>query len=341
MHFVTFIILTFSLSLMSYYIIEIRKWKAKYILIVLFLSLAPIYGVYKTKGAAFRVTDRYNITAEEFANHYAGGGIFPSYQTEYIHPKDNKNYDYTIIGDSYSRQYAKFLIDNNKSMRTWFADACLFTRHQTVIFQNKEFKKCTDFVQQYFDTTLSEKNNKPIVWAQSWDGYTLRLKDVSSPDISLKTSKDHTAYFSAIIDSVQTLIQHHPNQNIYLIGLYTRPNYNIYECLSEQGLSKFSEICEEFIPKEHHKTNEYLKKIADQYPNVYYINPDDGLCDIRGCRMLINNEPTFSDDGHLSTYGADIIGKYIFQEINKIESKNHNDVKSLDDQGSREIEYRG
>ncbi|WP_077928356.1 acyltransferase family protein [Wohlfahrtiimonas populi] len=321
MHVVTFLVLTFTLSLLSYYAIEIRKWKVKYILIAIFVVLIPTYGVYKTKGASFRVADRYNITAEEFANNYAGGGTFPSYQEEYINPKSTHDYDYTIIGDSYSRQYAKFLIDSNKSMRAWFADACLFTIDYTVIFQNTEFSKCTNFVDHFFKITTKETQTKPIIWIQSWDGYTLMPKGSTNftSQVTLKNPKDHQSYFEFITKTVQTLTQHNTQRNIYLVGVYTRPNYNIYECLSEKGLSKFSEICDEFIPKEQHEINQYLKEIADQTPNIYYIDPDGGLCDDRGCRMLINNEPIFSDDGHLSTYGANIIGPYIFQEIQKIE----------------------
>ncbi|WP_143691407.1 acyltransferase family protein, partial [Wohlfahrtiimonas larvae] len=143
MSFGFFIGLTFLFAVPSYYLIEVRKWNAKYILIAVFIALLPMYGVYKTKGAAFRIDNRYNITAEEFAIQYAGGGIIPSYEHSYINPKDNYEFDYTIIGDSYSSQYSKFFTKEKTSLSVWFAEACLFTMNHKVISQKRELKKCT------------------------------------------------------------------------------------------------------------------------------------------------------------------------------------------------------
>ncbi|GAA5093835.1 acyltransferase family protein [Wohlfahrtiimonas larvae] len=319
--FISFISITFILSLLSYYLVEKRKWNVKIIIISLLVVLVPIYGAYKTKGAAYRMDNRYNITAEEFANKYAGGSGYPSYIESYINPKLNNDFDYTIIGDSYSRQYAKFLKKENISLRTWFANACLFTIDYTVIFQKSEFKKCSSFVNNFFTKTKTENQSKPIIWIQSWDGYTLK-----TPDSGELLSRNHPNYSSAITKTIETLVHHNPDKNIYLVGLYTIPSYNIYECLSEQGLSKFSETCDEFIPADPPKLNQILKKVAEQYENLHYIDSDMGLCDQKGCRMLINNEPTFSDDGHISTYGADIIGPYIIQEINKIEANTRHKI---------------
>ncbi|WP_158076832.1 SGNH hydrolase domain-containing protein, partial [Wohlfahrtiimonas populi] len=252
---------------------------------------------------------------------YYGGKDFPYYETSYINPKPNNEVDYLMIGDSYSRQYSQYMIHNNISAQTLFADACLFTNNDYVYDNKKEKKECTEFVHNFYKSLANQNisNTLPLIWAQSWDYYTLKSRH---GDNTLVDNYHHTDQFNTkIVDSINDMIQKNPNRNIYLIGSYTRPNYDIYECLSTQNLSRFiTESCAEFIPENPTPINVHIKKIADQYPHVYFINPDDGLCDTRGCRMLIDNEPMFSDVSHLSIYGADIVGKYIFDEIQRIEN---------------------
>lgn len=317
MNFWTFLVATFILSTLSYYLIEIRKWNTKYIIIAVLIALIPIYGIYKTKGAAFRVVDKYNLTAEEFNEQYYGGGSFPGYAPSYTHPKENNDIDYVIVGDSYSRQYIKYIMNNNISTRTWFADACLFMPEYKISLQNQELTKCTEFVEKFDQTISTEYRDKPIIWAQSWDYNTLVAKDGS---FKLLTVKDAKKYYEAISIGIRNMIKKNSSRNIYLIGVYTRPNYNIYECLSSSRLSRFTETCNEFSPREENLINTELANLAKEFPNVYFIDPNEGLCNDQGCRMLINNEPMFSDMGHLSIYGADIIGQYIFDKINSYEN---------------------
>ncbi|WP_077928358.1 acyltransferase family protein [Wohlfahrtiimonas populi] len=312
-----FLLITFIFSTLSYYLIETRKWNTKYIIIIVLIALIPIYGIYKTKGAAFRVVDKYNLTAEEFNEQYYGGGSFPGYAPSYTHPKENNDIDYVIVGDSYSRQYVKYILENKISTRTWFADACLFMPEYKISLQNQELTKCTEFVDQFDQTISTEYSDKPIIWAQSWDYNSLVARDGS---FKLLTVKDAKKYYEAITLGIKNMIEKNKSRNIYLIGVYTRPNYNIYECLSSNRLSRFTETCNEFAPREENPINAELEKLAKQYPNVYFINPNDGLCNEQGCRMLINNEPIFSDMGHLSIYGADIVGKYIFDKIHDYET---------------------
>ncbi|GAA5093821.1 acyltransferase family protein [Wohlfahrtiimonas larvae] len=322
---ITFLCITFALSLASYYVIEHRQWKVKYILISVFVALIPIYGIYKTKGASFRVVDQYHLTAEEFQQLYYGGGDFPAYQVAYTNANEATSFDYIMLGDSYARQYTKYLLNNNIHTKTWYADACLFTQDYYVYLDKKILKNCTDFANSFYQYIDKTKEHQPIVWIQSWDGYHLALKNAQSNLIDFRSNKAQKQYIIALEQIIQQMAENNPQRNIYLIGVYTRPNYNIYECLSERELNSFSESCPEFIPQTNNLINEQLITITEQYSNVYFIDPNKGLCSDQGCRMLINNEPMFSDMGHLSTYGANIVGKYIFDIIKKMESKNKND----------------
>lgn len=313
----TFAVLTFLCAVPSYYLIEIRKWKVKYILITLLIVLLPTYGIYKTKGASFRVLDKYDLTAEEFNAQYYGGGDFPHYEPAFTNPGQNSEFDYVMVGDSYSRQYVKYALKSGIRAKTWFADACLFIPEYATYLNNEELKKCTNFVNEYDSMIGQDHPTKPIIWAQSWDYANIVAKDKSFKLLNIKL--DSEQYYQKIVSGIQHMIEKNENRNIYLIGVYTRPSYNIYECLSSNKLSKFMETCAEFTPPQPNPINPYIEQLANQYQNVHFINPDEGFCDERGCRMLIDNEPMFSDEGHLSVYGADIIGKYIFDKVNQYE----------------------
>ena len=59
-----------------------------------------------------------------------------------------------------------------------------------------------------------------------------------------------------------------------------------------------------------------MKNWAQKRNNVLYIDPNDALC--KGDRCLVQDEkgePIYSDKGHLSKYGAKIVGEYIFKKI--------------------------
>lgn len=312
----TFFTLSFILAIISYYLIESRKWQAKYIIIAMFITLIPIYGIHKTKGASFRVIDKYVLTSTEFHYLYYGGGDFTVDKVAFT--SSDKNFDYVMIGDSFARQYVKYLINNNIKAQTWFVNACLFMPEYIPIFKGQELETCSYLVNQFDQQTLKD-NNKPLIWAQNWP-YN-NITDKNGHFTGLTINQNPAQYYNAILQGIQNMIQRNTHRNIYIIGDYSRPSYNVYECLSSKNLSLFSHSsCDEFRPQQSIPFNEQISKLTDAYSNAYFINPDNGFCDQRGCRMIINDEPMYSDEGHLSIYGADIVGKYIFDEIQRIEN---------------------
>lgn len=184
---------------------------------------------------------------------------------------------------------------------------------------NQSFEKCNNFTDQFYTSFIKDNPTTPIIWAQGWNGYTLLNKANNTDNNLLSLKIDQAQYFATLSDEIKYMINESPDRNIYLIGSYVFPTYNVYECLSAQELSRFAEICDEFIPRTEPPINTLLQKIADQYPNVYLIDPNNGYCNEQGCRMIINNEPMFTDFVHLTTYGSEIVGKYIFDTIKKYE----------------------
>lgn len=182
------------------------------------------------------------------------------------------------------------------------------------IFKGQILKECSQLVNEFDKQILAD--NHPMIWAQNWPYNNISAKDHSFTELNIDTNS--IQYYDTILQGIQNMIQKNAHRKIYIIGDYSRPSYNIYECLSSKNLSLFSHSsCNEFIPEKKVPFNEKIRALTEAYTNAYFIDPNEGFCDERGCRMIINDEPMFSDEGHLSIYGANIIGQYIFNEIKK------------------------
>lgn len=108
------------------------------------------------------------------------------------------------------------------------------------------------------------------------------------------------------------------NRKMYLIGEPTVPNYNVYNCLSGIqliGNQLLSSGCSVTSPIYQKSFNHVLQNIADSHKNIFYLDPNNALCANGQCTVIINNEPIYSDASHLSIYGSELIGKFLFNLI--------------------------
>lgn len=316
-----YLIITLILSVGSYYLIEKRRWSVKSILVAFALVFIPLTYVYSTKGAVDRVDEKYSLSAKEFHSKYYGGTGYAGYKKTYINTLEGASYDYFIMGDSYSRQYAKFIEENGIKTLNWFSDGCMNYPNYTQYRDGQEYMRCS---QLFVDTEKDIKNNQSnFIIAYSWNTYSLVEKGKGLEPISF--NKDAKKYNSIIEGELDSIIQLMPaSKNIYLVGVPSKPSYQIFNCLAGTqllGKKLFKPTCAEFIPRNEPDINQFLKDFAEQRARVYYIDPNEVLCTDKGCRMIIDGEPIFSDMGHLSIYGADLVGKYIFETIDAIESK--------------------
>lgn len=318
-----FLVITIVLSVLSYYFIEIKRWKVRNVLIALGIVLIPIGGVDITKGASFRTDPKYSLTAKEFHSQYYGGTGFPTHQEQYINSSPEETYDYYLFGDSFARQYANYIKNSGIKTRNWFGDGCIFLKTHSQYSNGKEFRLCSDESDKVYDI-LTTTETKPIIWAQNWKTYSLIEKGTSSP-ITSYSNQDlyHNILETNIIELISTAL----DKNIYLIGIPSMPENLTFNCLAETellGQKILKGTCEKYSPQQDIPINILLEKIAYKYPNVYYIDPNPAFCKDKQCQVIINGEPTFSDMGHLSIFGADLIGEYIFEQINSIQNKDNN-----------------
>lgn len=317
-----FLFVTLACGITSYYLIERRKWNIWLVIGATLIVLASIFGVYKTNGASFRIDPKFNLTAQEFHEQYYGGTGFPFHVESFIN-SDSNNYEYFIFGDSFARQYAKFIQDNNIKTRNWFGDGCIFTKNYSEVMNGLEFTVCSEEGSKVYDL-IKDEITTPIIWPQAWTRYSLIEKGGDSAPITISNNPDK---YMEILEQEIDKVARATKNNIFLIGLPIFPTYNAFSCLSSQaliGTKLMHKDCDIQTIRNDHNINNLLSSVAGKYDNVYYISPLDALCDPVGpqysCLIIHNKEPIFSDTAHLSIYGAEIVGKHIFNEIRKIES---------------------
>jgi len=316
-----FLFVTLTCGITSYYLIEKRRWNVWVVIIATIIILASAFGVYKTNGAAFRVDPRFDLTSQEFHKKYFGGtGVSPG-TIRTLKYQLTTAPDYITIGDSYMWQYANFIKDNI-SAASLNPSGCLLLKEYSRFHNSQESIYCSEISDYLFNEVFSTDFKTPIIWAQSWDSYHIIKKNTTNNNISLQNNPNE--YQRILEKEISSLANSTDKSNIYIIGLLSKPGYNSFECLSSQGLIGFKliqESCSEFSTQKDNSINNLLLNISKSHINLHYIDPNPALCSNQKCRVIIDNEPIFSDSGHLSIFGANIVGKYIFNEINKIEHR--------------------
>lgn len=67
--------------------------------------------------------------------------------------------------------------------------------------------------------------------------------------------------------------------------------------------------------------NTKIKNIVKKMKSSYFIDINDFICDTNECNVVDNeDQPIYSDNRHLSLFGAEYIGDRILKSINDIES---------------------
>ena len=61
-----------------------------------------------------------------------------------------------------------------------------------------------------------------------------------------------------------------------------------------------------------------IKEYAEKYSNVEYIDLADAFCNDQYCFGSKNNEPLYSDGGHLNLKGSEFTAEFIYPKIKEM-----------------------
>ena len=309
-----YLILVTALSFLLYSIVERRKYfkyglPASFIIVCIF-SLS----VFHTNGASDRVAKEFQLDKDQIYEKYYGGSTPKEANGKLTYLKGKAgDADIIITGDSYSLQYLRYFSGIESNSASVAHTLCLINKDYTT----RELASCSAMY-DILIKAIKENTKADIVINQNWNAYsnsTIRISD--------KSKVPENKYIEVVtlgLDQVRSNLS--GNQRLFVVGTYSYPGYDVWQCLSRRELpwGKLSKNCNLYSENNETPIDSELKKYANLHKNVYFINPREALCNEKGCINYINNFPTHFDGDHLSTLGAKLVGSSISSMIKKLNS---------------------
>lgn len=308
--FLTYLYIVLAISIILYYTVEKRR---NYGIGLCCMFVIAIYASYyvSENGVKSRVDEKFGLTAKEFhAKYYGGVGFKHEGTAEKI---GDEKPAFILFGDSYARQYLRFLKENGYSFISIMKDGCYYfgnyINHSSTWGDNACRKRYNTLVD-----IMASNPGIPVVISLSWLDYD---GNISSGNNQKKiTGSD---YKNMVLSDLSRLTN--DNRDFAIIGSNFQTRGNIaFECLARKSMmpplfrDMFSncESQETIIPVQ---INNDLKKFTNGKSNVEFIDPNEYLCNEGKCSIVTKGEPVLSDGTHLSYYGTLVAGNGMFKRF--------------------------
>lgn len=309
--FVYYLCLTLILSYAIYELIEKRRSYGYKLMTVFITTILLSLYIFKD-GLSFRVSKDYQLNAKEYHSKYYGGAGFKSDGSiQYINDKNNP--DFILVGDSHSRHYANTIKNNGINGIGIFADGCFSSEN----YYNSRTGKYQEYCLNRYDSlikTINTYKKTDVIIAQRWLSHQALTSKTTGERISNKDLK-------IIKAEIDLLVKSQPERNYYIIGMVQGTKEVTYECLAKNQLplpKLLNNNCPSTQDYKSTRENKILEDWTKKHRNMFFINPNDFLCKNKRCLVLDNkNQPIYSDRGHLSKYGSDIVLPELIKSIRR------------------------
>lgn len=323
--FYSYCLLTFITALILHRSVE-RKRDYGIIFLFFYTIIIGLSYYVSINGITQRVDSSPELDQTHFHLYHYGGRDIPQYAAiTHFNPHNNHGKpEFILMGDSHARQYGNYLRNAHYNFITILKDGCLsLPNFYLDIFQKKQDAKQCQLFYHNLQKTLDENPTTDLIIIERWDIYRDFYNEFMLNKIGLTT---HYQDFKELLaNELYKLIQKNGKQRKYfLVGDNFTTNNNIPKCKVRRQLFFYHHIyplyCSEKAPIQRLKMNTMLKDIVQKNPYLYFINPNENLCNSEECRLTdYHHQPIFSDDNHLSDYGADFVGPYIWGKIKDFE----------------------
>ncbi|EPJ7088573.1 acyltransferase family protein [Citrobacter amalonaticus] len=270
--------------------------------------------VYVNNGFALRVPDEFRLTKEEFHKKYFGGAGFPV-SKDYYQNSNTRNFKYIFAGDSFAAQYAMAIKDSGVQAAGVYSYGCPLFPDYTRNMDNKEYKPCS-FSFEVLETLFSLNKKASLIYTISWDTYHDTMIKKGGNGDAIDNKKE---YERIITEQIKRIIAIGGNdRSYYFIGRPMVASFSGFDCLSGKSLIgyKFLNSCKTTQKEKTPEINKLVKNAIKGYDNAHFIDPNDYLCHGGVCDVIIDGKPVYSDQSHLSVYGAEVVFKNILKIIN-------------------------
>lgn len=227
----------------------------------------------------------------------------------YVHSAGDKG-RITLYGDSHARQYAdaleNYASDRGYDFELIAGPACISLPALTNYYKGAISKKCID----QWDRLPIDNRENLIVIAHRWGPL---LSDLEGQKIGKIGQENSAAATKAMSDALEALIGQYDNvQPFVIIG--NVPAAAPASAEMERGLARCRQYiganCPMSFAREEGELfafNQHLRAMLGTYPNAYFIDPYDSLCDDKKCYVGRGDTIYYSDDAHLTAAGAALL----------------------------------
>ena len=306
---IIYFVTVFLLSVSLYGLVE-KKRSYGYGLIIVYL-IVFLFGFWVAKdGVSSRVNPNFRISKVEFRKRFEGHLGLPNSDAIQYFNSNETNFEYILIGDSFARHYFSYIEKSGVKVASLALDGCTSTKNYYP--PNKQVCKNRYSLELEF---IKKHADKPVIISREWPGIRSNYIDrktgsrIGTSDLIEKSLKELESFYKEI----------NSGQRIYIVGSTPGSNSIIFECLAKSDLPinkivNFSR-CESTQNEKTSEPNESVRAFAKKYNNIFYIDTHEFLCNDKKCLLIKDGEPIYTDKGHLSKTGADIVGKGIFTFI--------------------------
>lgn len=234
-----------------------------------------------------------------------------------------------IIGDSNAEHYLYYLKNISKTpmysafIRATIGYGSYFSNMKIAFVSTIKERQA---MHKIYTTMLSKlENGDKVILSSRWDAYySFYLMEEH-----LRTNdKTYSDYVNLIVSDLNEEISKYPNLKFYIVNNGISTSHSIINCLKvdlkNSFLSKIlntdkCKVTKDFSEGHMDKMNAALQKFADSHDNVVLIDRNIPISIGDGFYKTYSDKgvPLFFDEGHFSSEGGIIVGKYIMDEVNK------------------------
>ncbi|WP_370560169.1 acyltransferase family protein [Escherichia coli] len=317
--FFTFFGITFICAITSYYTIEKMKWKAKYILSAMLITLICLFAIQKNDGIDSRIKKNNVLNSEDYklsmilGHNILGRDGVPemNFGSRILNSNTRNNLQAVLFGDSHAAHYSFGIQDsgNKISILTKWVPSCLnlsdyFSKPKFAWQDDSWVKECRNN-----DIENKELNGAPLIISYDWIGYQ-QLNDYQCKnDLCSYTGEN---VYELLNTQLVKLVKKYHSSPIIFIAQTPAPNNEIVNCYKNR-LSGCAETYADKSPKII-EMNNFLRDFANKN-GVYFIDPSDILCAKGKCKASVDGYSLYFDSGHFSAYGSRYVWRYIENKL--------------------------
>ncbi|MNS84857.1 hypothetical protein D3C72_1186990 [compost metagenome] len=249
-----------------------------------------------------------------------GGAGYPS--RGWVNPQPGGKADIILLGDSHAKHYAKGLDELiakplHKSMYI-SSVSCIMLPGMTRRTPGVDWDTlCQDSLKKAIWVIKHSPEDSTVVLSHSWDTQ-LPVAGVIGESGPLEGGNTEAGYKFAA-KKIEELSKAVKGRKIVVIGnvpgagmqdiagCYNRPSFFPVDCSSRAIVNQDSLTT--------NRGNETLKEEISKLPNVFYLDPQDALCQDGKCLSVKDGNVLYSDSLHLSKAGSISVIKSFVDKI--------------------------